>query len=348
MLKKLSIITVILLIAGVALLLIESNKDSLTITDRSGQPILMSLDSANLNKILIQVNNHPVELVKNEADSWIVKSLNYEANAEDIQELLLELLEIKVGDLTTDNPERHARFHVLLAKENEEKWEEEKTGTLIRLVDSNDTAILELILGKDRSSGSGQYIRFAGEPAVYLIPDNIIVETENEDWLNKDIINIDGKKLVKSFQLQRPDPPLLQINREDEKGKWNFTNSIDNETVNESAVNTLVDTLKDLEFSKLLPATSSDEETGRQQKTSFKAQLFDGREVDLVIGEKEVTEDDYYYVSIQMALTEGIDNATLQSEVEKFNRRSQSWLYALNSWKGKKFLKQRSDFVQSE
>ena len=56
----------------------------------------------------------------------------------------------------------------------------------------------------------------------------------------------------------------------------------------------------------------------------------------------------YYYLSVSMRLKEGVTDETLQTEVSRFNAHAQKWLYGVNSWIGKRFLKNRSELISEK
>ncbi len=347
MLQKLSIVTGILVVLSAVLWFSGTDSSSTIGQPKENVTVLSELDTQKLSSVLIQGSDKATELVKDADLQWKVKSLNYDADSQKIQELLVQLLKVKLGDRVTEKTEHHARFQLVHLNDNNNQWDEQKTGKLLHLKGADGATLLEILLGKNRSEKSGyrqgQYIRYADQPAVYLIPENIDLDVVDEDWLDNEIINLKGDEHFKTLELQRS-TEVFRFMREKEKENWSVE-GLETEQLNQNAVKSLSNALENLTFEKFVPVDTPVEKTGRQELTHYTAELFDGRVVRFSIGEQEVTEDNYYYVAIEMDLTESASDATRQKEVEAFNQRSKPWLYAVSSWIGKRFLKQRSDLI---
>ena len=111
MLKPLTIIAVILCIVGTGLYFFELNFGKNPKT-RSGQVLLNELDTKNLYSIRLISPDGFLELHQTKNEGWLIKNIDYPLDPEKIQDLLLELTEMKLGDLITDNPEHHPRFQL--------------------------------------------------------------------------------------------------------------------------------------------------------------------------------------------------------------------------------------------
>ena len=145
--------------------------------------LLKQLDTKNLNKIQVRSSEGLLELHQSQ-QGWQETGLDYPLSGEKIQEFLLELTDLRLGDLVTDNPERHALFQLLSPPESKEQWEDEKHAVAVSLLRGDDSSLLEILLGKSREQGSGQYLRYADSDEVYLLPDTLDIDTDPNDWLN--------------------------------------------------------------------------------------------------------------------------------------------------------------------
>jgi hypothetical protein len=115
MFKPLLLITLVLLIIGTGLFIIkdQTNYKNSPISDVGGHKLLEKLDTKALNQINIQVEGTTVSLLQLQGGGWQEKSLNYEADTQPIQDLLLNLSQIRLGDLVTNNPDHHERFSLI-------------------------------------------------------------------------------------------------------------------------------------------------------------------------------------------------------------------------------------------
>ena len=103
--------------------------------------------------------------------------------------------------------------------------------------------------GKERINGSGQYIRQAGSDKIYLIPEPLIIYSEADDWLRKDLLALESKH-IKRFDLQKGDNSSFSISRIDDKSDW--VNGAENsELIEKNKIKKALSRLEDLTFSKL-------------------------------------------------------------------------------------------------
>jgi len=341
--KKLFIITSMFILLGGGLWLLNTDTFLPNEESKSESPILSGIDTHELSSIFIKRKNETVELVKEREGLWKVKALNYEANTQKIRKLLLKLMEVKRGDVVTKDPDQYSRFK--LEDSATKRPEGTAAGDVLTLRRKEGTPLLNLVLGKKRSGGAGQYIRYIGQPAVYVIPEKIWLDSQNDSWLNKNIFDIDSKKLVKTMAFKQ-DKKIFSFEREKAESAWKTKKSGKTEKLNQNEITSLSELLKDLDFSKILPADTSPAKTGRQKLAFFAVTLFDGRIFKMTIGEDEVKDDNVYYCTVEMDLKKSMTDKSLEKVVYSFNKRSKPWIYALDSWQGKQFLKQRSDFYK--
>ena len=177
MLKQLLITTTILCFIGVGLYYFHesSNFNKSLKLAQSNQKLLKDLNTKSLDRIKIFGNGSRVELVHLQGGGWKELSLNYEADILSIQDLLVNISKISLGDLVTDNPDYHERFQLLDPPENIDLWEKERHGFALNLLRGDGTSIVYLLLGKERINGPGQYIRQAGSDKIYLIPEPLLI-----------------------------------------------------------------------------------------------------------------------------------------------------------------------------
>ena len=180
MMKPLLITTVILFFIGAGFYFFygASKFSKSQNFSQSNQKILKQLNTKSLDRIKIFGNGSQVDLVQQLGGGWKEQSLNYEADILSIQDLLVNMSKISLGDLVTDNPDYHARFQLLDPPENIEMWEKERHGFALNLLRVDGTSIVYLLLGKERNNGPGQYIRQVGSDKIYLIPEPLSIFSE--------------------------------------------------------------------------------------------------------------------------------------------------------------------------
>ena len=345
MLKPLLIIATILLlvVAGLYFFHGDSNFNKLQNLAQSNQKLLKHLNTKSLDRIKIFGNGSRIDLVHLQGGGWKEQSLNYEADVLSIQELLVNLSKISLGDLVTDNPDYHERFQLLDPPENIDLWEEERHGFALNLLRGDGTSIIYLLLGKERLNGPGQYIRQAGSDKIYLIPEPLIILSEVDDWLRKDLLSL-RTEYIQSLDLQRGDNNSFSISRIDDKSDW-INEPENSELANKNKINKALSRLEDLTFSKLYKNNEVTQELTEQNfsEGSLSVTLFDGSVFSLIF-KKNVSVNENYLLSLRMGISlEASENSDsnaskLHKEMEEFNQRVNSRLFEISSWEAKELL----------
>ena len=222
MIKPLSLIAVILCGLGIALYFYEQAAEQGQ-ENLSGQILLKQLDTKNLNKIQVRSSEGLLELHQSQ-QGWQETGLDYPLSGEKIQEFLLELTDLRPGDLVTDNPERHALFQLLSPPEFKEQWEDEKHAVAVSLLRGDYSSLLEILLGKSREQGSGQYLRYADSDEVYLLPDTLDIDTDPNDWLNKELTSLD-EKMIQKLDFQNSSDSDFTLSYDNQSNSWSMSDS---------------------------------------------------------------------------------------------------------------------------
>ncbi len=298
MLKPLAFITLGLCVIGLFLFLYQEDPGSSEVY-KSGELLLEKLDTKNLSKIRIRGDGASIDLKQLQGGGWKEMSWDYEVDQQAVQDLLLELTEIRLGDLVTDKPDHHMRFRLLTPPSASADWDDSKHGVSLTLFSGEDTMMLDLLLGKTREQGLGQYMRYADMAEVFLLPDNIRVDTDINDWLEKSLLSVTESQ-VSNIHMLRGDGDSFILERDSSTSSWRLRD--DNMTAPlKDKVQTITQRLEDLSFSRLLEPELSDIETGREQLATLTVTLVDGRIYTLTLGENE-TADGNYSIALRMSI----------------------------------------------
>ena len=343
MIKPLSIIALILCVIGFALYFYEQDTEQAQ-EDMSGQALLKELDSKNLNKIQIQSSEGLLELHQSQ-QGWKEIGLDYPLSSEKIQEFLLELTDLRLGDLVTIDPKRHALFRLLDPPSEKQEWDEGKHATTVSLMRGDDSKLLEIYLGKNREQGSGQYLRYGGNDEVYLLPESLEIDTDPNEWLNKSLLKLNDQ-MIQKITIQKSSDPTFTLNYDNESKRWILVE--DPETaLKDDIINDMKKRLEDLSFSKIISGSVSDNSSGRTELTVMDVALIDGYIYSLQVGEKE-NSDGNHVMSLRMSIQIESDSPDLRKEMERFNQRNGDLLFEIRSWEAKDLLKKQVDFLKED
>ncbi|MEC8477982.1 MAG: DUF4340 domain-containing protein, partial [SAR324 cluster bacterium] len=255
------------------------------------------------------------------------------------------LNDLRLGDLVTDNPERHALFQLLSPPESKEQWEDEKHAVAVNLLRGDDSSLLEILLGKNREQGSGQYLRYADSDEVYLLPDTLDIDTDPNDWLNKELTSLD-EKMIQKLDVRNSSNSDFTLSYDNQSNSWSMSDSPEAE-LKEDEINDILKRLQELSFTKILTGELSDNSTGRTQLTNLEATLADGKIYALQIGENENPEGNHV-MSLRMSIQIEADSPDSRKEMERFNQKVGGRLFEIRSWEAKDLLKKKADLLKED
>jgi hypothetical protein len=345
MFKRLLLMTLVLFIIGTGLYYIkdQTNYQKSPISAVSGQKLLEKLDTKALNQINIRVDGTDLSLLQLQGGGWQEESLSYEADTQPIQDLLLNLSQIRLGDLVTNDPEHHERFRLLSPPEKLEEWSKERHADSVTLLHGDGTLILSLLLGKERSNGEGQYVRHAGSDKVYLISERLSVDSAVNDWLKKDLLAIESAQIT-GIKLQNGEGLSFVVNRDNAEAEWKPAAENVN-TPDSERIKKMLDRLASLSFAKLYNKDVAPQqlEGSEIEEDTLLVSLFDGRIYTLNL-QNNVASNGNYVLSMRMGILQNesgsatAEDSNLRQEMNLFNQRVNGRFFEISSWEGNELL----------
>ena len=252
-------------------------------------------------------------------------------------------LKYDLGDLVTNNPDHHERFQLLTPPENKEDWSEDRHGISVSLLRGDGTSILSFLLGKNRTSGPGQYVRHKGSNKVFLIPEGLSIDSEANDWLKKDLLALESNQ-VQSLVLKNEEGGSFSINRDSAETDWK-SSSEKSDVPDSDKITTLLNRLGKLSFSKLYinDSVSQQAEGTDLIETTLFVSLFDSRVYTLNL-RNNVASNENYILSMRMGISlvasggSEAEDSKLRDEMEIYNQQVNGRFYEISSWEGKELL----------
>lgn len=345
MLRTISLFAVFLFIIGGGLYFFQdqTNKTKSKDSNFSRHKLFEQLDTKALNQIKIQQEGSAVSLLQLQGGGWEVKSLNYEADIRPIQDLLLNLSQIRLGDLVTNNPDHHERFRLLAPPEKLAEWNKDNHANSVSLLRGDGTLILSLLLGKERSKGEGQYVRHEGSDKVFLIPERLYLDSTVDEWLKKDLLALESK-LIARLKLKNGEESFFSLSRESAEAEWKSTPENEN-TPDTDKIAKVLDRLASLSFSKLSKKDTVPEELEGASivEQTLLVSLFDGRIYTLNL-RKSDSSNENYILSLRMGILQNVsasadeEDSKIRQEMDGFNQKVNGRFFEINSWEGKELL----------
>lgn len=171
-------------IAALAAALLLSNPHSSADQKTAGAlyPSLKDqIDSVNAVRIFKAGDARAVELVRKDAVWTVSERSDYPADPAKVRRLLLALVQAKPVEEKTSTPENYPTLGV--------EDVSNATATGVRLELEGATPPVNLIVGKS-AGANAVYVRRAGEPASWLVDQNLEASTTAHDWLTSGIVDV--------------------------------------------------------------------------------------------------------------------------------------------------------------
>ncbi len=353
--KRNLIIAAALLIAIAIFVNLYSKKSRQKADSPIGKQIASIELVETIDEIVIQKQQSALHLQK-KANRWLIKEKNeFPANTQKLVELLDSITTYRLASLITKDKNRLAHFGLLFNSEG--KNDGEKAGTQL-LLKSGGNVVFKMIAGKNRNSVSsnpnlpsrpdGTYVRIGETAAVYLVKENINFQTEIVEWIQKILITT-NKAQIKSIRLEGPGTQVL-FDKENSDKKLIVTGLSVSELTDEGAVKDMLDELEALSISNAIQR-NSDLENKLGLKSTISVALFDGSKLTfqiLVKTQKKPLEKDkdnveeIHYLDLLSASAAGNN-----SDWNALNELGKLWLFELEEWQAKNWLKTKKDFTKA-
>ena len=329
----------LVLVATVFFLVWQEQGSSRAANQMSGPKTLLDeLKVEKLATLRISTADQNFEL-KQVDGIWRVGESDWPADSQQVRRLLLALLETKVGDKVTSNPEQHPRLELVNPGTGGGG-----TAKRLDLIDQQQRSVLQLLMGKPREQGDGQYIRFFGEEAAFLIAEQLPLADSEVGWMQKNLFSL-GNASIQVLKIQTPRGVEYILEHDAEAAdKWKFSDQQAVEQLNSSMVDRMAQTLHSLEFDALKSNKTPPEEVGRDESFQVTGIVSDGRVLNMSIGAMEVSEQHW----ISLVLKSDSDNQTLNQGIELLNQQTESWIFAIPAYSIQVLLKDRSSLLEQK
>lgn len=229
-----------------------------------GAKLLPNLKIADVAEVRFQDAKHQATLVRKEK-VWVVQERGgYPASFQEISDLLIKLVEIKVTQAEQVGEKLYPRLELA------DPGKGEGTGTAIEFKGAAGKPLARLVLGKtvlkkdamnplpSAKDGvpAGRYVRVAGAKETVVVVSDPLGKAEASPgrWLNKDFFKVDRIKTL----AVGPEgaAPHWKIARSEEWGQWKF--AAGGEPLNPSAAVTAVNKLGQLSFNDVAAEPGAD------------------------------------------------------------------------------------------
>lgn len=281
-----------------------------------GTKVLPGLPINQVNKIVLTTTGNTLTLAKVKGTWTVANRFNYPAAFDKIAEGLLQLREMKVGQVITASESQKGTFNLLdpVAMTTGSK---EQAGTRVELRDEKDGLIATLLIGKPfmRSSPEGgmqgplsfgdypdgQYVQ-AANGRVFLVGQTLDRLTDDvKNWLANEFINVAADD-IQNIAVTAPDRVPIKLVRSKNGEPFTLEGMKAEEgTLDTAKVSPMSGALNLMVFDDIAAPTLSPKETGLEHPVVFEAQTRQGQIYTLRIGNTLTNDTFDRYVQVAVA-----------------------------------------------
>ncbi len=316
---------------------------------QSGHYLLPPYDRDRIAGIEIKKAGKTVTMTRQGRRFVVSSRLSYPADGGSIYRLIADLEGIKCAAEISKSKDTHAEQGVV--ETNEE-------AVTIRLLDTDNKELVGVIVGKSGDKRNGNYVRLTNEDTVYVSTEFLSFDSEDSDYLDKTILDVERKDIAK-VEVKGKDrrPYAIESSKENDvklvavpAGKK--SKSYDTEAVFGAATSLSFDDFKaasemaDLKFDTTYTITKRFQPSydffiaKKDDKCWVRCKaVWRGPDINEVrtAPKKDAKKEE---LERKDKLIEGA------KEIDRFNDRHQSWVYEIPSYKAEDMLKKFEDLVE--
>ncbi len=280
----------------------------------------------------IEVRRHDGALeITRRGDVWVLPTKgDYPIRQEKLRELLTGLTELRLMEPRTGNPEMFDRLGL------EDPMRAGATSTLLRVVDAQGAALVELVIGRRRVRTQGNvpesaYVRRPSENQAWLAEGRIPVDADPQLWLDRDIANLPRERAQRVVIARTGEQSLVLTHSGQPDGKLAITTPADAPPADDISLD---EVSRSFEFLTFLDVRREADAPGEALgETRF--ELTDR----LAIIARPRKQAEEIWVTLA---AEG------DEEAARLNARWRGWVYQIGQWKEKAMIPRLEDLRRQE
>ena len=352
--RNLIIIAVVLGVLALAAQYISSPKKGLR--DSRINKTLASVDLVEkVDEIVIENNDSIIHLQKI-GNNWRIKEKDgYLVNVQEILTLLEKITSYKVASIVTQNKDRLAYFKLLYKTEG---GDSKSVGSQL-ILKAEQKPLYTLLVGRHRDSISkssnvpsypdGTYIRIGDDVSVFLIKENLALDLNPNAWVQKKLVMIEEDQ-IKAVRYETQTDRFI-LSRESKERNLVLSGLGKDEKTSDFERSTMVNALKEFTVDDVI-SRNQKLESGLEMKSDVSVELFDqsifefqvfAKTVSDPLKKKESEKKLTYYLKLVVPPSE-----VSQKKWEAIYSLADKWLFEIEEWRAKKWLKSRKEFITAE
>jgi parvulin-like peptidyl-prolyl isomerase len=316
---------------------------------QKGGLLVQGLDLDRIARIALSRKDKTVTLVKQEDHYAVAERKGYPASVKKVNDLLVEVLGIRIAAKVTTSAANHAELGVVPGGDETIR---------VAFEDKDGKPLVAVLVGKSVPSGGGRYVRLDGQSAVYESEKGLWLDVETSAHLDRDLVDV-KKDDVERVAVTLPDGRYAIAHNADKKivldavpeGRKQKDGEVESafdalaafsvdDVVTEEPTGLAFDATYVCETKKHHTYTVRLAKQGDKHFARVACQGPPAAEVDRAsrIGKDEPKEK----LEEKATILTAVDTAAA------FNKKHGPWLYTLSSWKAEKMRKPVKDLTEEK
>ena len=316
--------------------------------------LIQGLDLSSIASIRIGSGEDPLRLVRRGTQFTIASKNDYPADTQKINSLLVDLTDLRISELVTDDAENHESLKV----------SEENAESLIRFFDSNDTLITGVAIGSRHvvEGGSGpsqRYVRLLSSPNVFLAEDVPTVSDSALEYVNKELLSLENDEITQVAVSAASGPDyVLKASQEGAEAGYLLENPPEGRELDESQAESLVSAFTNVMLQEVYTA----EELGQglnpagtvvctlKNEVAYRFELLKKDDKSYArlsadyLGDTQIVKENRVESDEELKAKE--TKLLARDTAESFTQLHQGWIYEIQQWKADKLLTARDDLLK--
>ena len=311
--------------------------------------LIQGLNPADIDSIVLGSGQNKVTLKRQGAIFTVVEKDNYPAQTSKVNQLITDCLDIKTGQLYTENK---ANFKDLGVSE-------EDAQVLVKFLKADSSLLTGLVIGKVKEPGQESFVRSLSNNKVYTTIERPYIGSRAMDYINPLLISIDRND-IKSVTVSGPNE-IYTIRTGQTPDSVIVDNLPEGRKLNETAAISVFDALVNLSFDDVRKESAINIKLNfdwqfichLQYSTFYRIKIaktdnknFITCEADFTdktpITQKEVQD------SNQAELKKKEARLLAQNNAREFSAKHQGWIYEIPTYNADNITKKLSELLETQ
>jgi len=318
----------------------------------SGKPtyLVQGLNPDDIDSIVLGTGEDKISLKRQGKLFVVANKDNYPAVTSKVNKLITKCLDIKTGEVYTEDKANHKDLGVT----------EEDAERTVKFLKADSSLLTGVVIGKTRDQGVGNYVRLISDNKVYITPERPWFSGRAMDYIDQELISI-NRDDIKSVTVSGPNEAYTLKTEQDSKNIVLEENLPAGKRLKDSIVRSVFGVLTNLRFDDVQKESTADENFNFDKKlvcclqdstvyTIKIAQLNNKTYITCdaeftnktPITQKEVKDAN------EAELKEKEARLLAQDNAKEFSVKHKGWIYKIPDYKADNMTKKLSELLEAE